>query len=63
MENKKLELLRAEKSEMYNALKNKKGTKDYEWWFLRYVPDEIKKRKGEKLKEKERRKIKQKRNP
>ena len=24
--------------EEYNELKNKRGTKDFEWWFLRYIP-------------------------
>ena len=35
--------MRAEKTEMYQLLKKKKGTKEYEWWFLRYIPEEIKK--------------------
>ena len=55
--------MRAEKSEMYRKLKNKRGTKEYEWWFLRYILDEIKKKKEEreiKQKRKRRRKQKQK---
>jgi len=37
-----LEEIRAEKSEMYNELKNKKNTKEYEELFLRYRPaDEL----------------------
>jgi hypothetical protein len=31
-----------EKNKMYKLLKNKKGTKEYETWFLRYVPGENK---------------------
>lgn len=49
---KTLEIMRAEKAEMYHLLKNKKGTKDYDWWFLRYIPDEIKKRKRRKKRNK-----------
>lgn len=33
-----LENLRAHKIEKYKELKNKKGTKEYEWFFLRYIP-------------------------
>ena len=33
-----LEKMRAEKIEKYKELKNKKGTKQYEWYFLRYIP-------------------------
>lgn len=35
-----LEKMRREKSEKYEQLKNKKGSKEYEWYFLRYVPAE-----------------------
>ena len=35
-----LEKMRREKSEKYEELKNKKGSKEYEWYFLRYVPAE-----------------------
>ena len=37
------EKMRAQKSEKYKELKNSKKSKDYEWWFLRYVPSENKK--------------------
>ena len=33
-----IENLRANKIEKYRELKNKKGTKEYEWFFLRYIP-------------------------
>ena len=33
-----IENLRAHKLEKYKELKNKKGTKEYEWFFLRYIP-------------------------
>ena len=36
-----LEKMRREKSEKYEKLKNKKGSKEYEWYFLRYVPADI----------------------
>jgi len=36
------ENLRAEKLEKYKELKNKRGTKEYEWWFLRYIPSQKK---------------------
>ena len=55
---KNLEIMRAEKSEMYHALKNKRGTKEYEWWFLRYIPDQIKKRKKRKKRKKKTKKQK-----
>jgi hypothetical protein len=51
---KTLEIMRAEKAEMYQLLKKKRGTKEYEWWFLRYIPEEIKK----KLRRKKRNKTK-----
>ena len=37
-----LEMMRAEKSKKYKELKDKKNTKDYEWYFLRYVPKDLK---------------------
>lgn len=52
---KTLEIMRAEKSEMYHALKNKRGTKEYEWWFLRYIPEEIKKKQRRKKRNKTKR--------
>lgn len=35
-----LESMRIEKSEMFEKLKNKKGTEEYERWFLKYSPKE-----------------------
>ena len=35
-----IEKMRSEKSERYKELKNKKKSKEYEWYFLRYVPFE-----------------------
>ena len=35
---------RAKKSEMYEKLKNKRGTDEWNWWFLRYVPGEDQKK-------------------
>ena len=57
---KTLEIMRAEKSEMYHALKKKRGTKEYEWWFLRYIPDEIKKKKRRRKRKKNKTKRKKK---
>lgn len=37
------EKMRAQKSEKYKELKNSKNSKEYQWWFLRYVPRENKK--------------------
>jgi hypothetical protein len=39
--------MRAEKTEMFKKLKNKKGSKEYEEWFLRYIPSENKTKKVE----------------
>ena len=36
-----IEKMREEKAEMYKKLKNKRNSKDYEWWFLRYIPAEL----------------------
>ena len=33
-----LESMRSEKAMKYNELKNKRGTKEYEFWFLKYNP-------------------------
>ena len=35
-----LETMRFEKTEKYEELKNKRGTREYEEWFLRYIPYE-----------------------
>ena len=46
-----LEDMRAEKAQKYTELKNKRGTDEYDMWFLKYVPAEIKQKKeAEKLK-------------
>ena len=49
-----MEKMREEKAEKYRELRNKKGTKDYEWYFLRYIPSE--KDKDYKLPKKKKRK-------
>ena len=36
------EKMRAEKLHKYKELKNKRKTKEYEWWFLRYIPSQSK---------------------
>ena len=35
------ESMRAEKNDMYIKLKGKRRSKDYQWWFLRYIPHDI----------------------
>ena len=40
-----LEEMRAEKSEKFKELKNKRNTKEFEMWFLKYVPGDKKKSK------------------
>jgi hypothetical protein len=40
-----LEEMRAEKSEKFKELKNKRNTKEYEMWFLKYVPADRNKQK------------------
>jgi hypothetical protein len=45
-----LEDMRALKTKKYKELKDKKGTKEYNEWFLRYVPSDTKKRKTSKKK-------------
>ena len=47
-----LEDTRYEKAEMYKKLKNKRGTKEYEEWFLKYSPTSKKLDKEEKTKKK-----------
>ena len=37
-----IEKMREEKAVMYKKLKANKGTKEWEWWFLRYIPAENK---------------------
>lgn len=46
-----LEDMRAEKAQKHTELKNKRGTEEYDMWFLKYVPAEIKQKKeADKLK-------------
>ena len=45
-----LESIRSLKSEKHKELKNKRNTREYEAWFLRYVPFELEKNKSTKLK-------------
>ena len=57
-----MEEMREEKSKKYVELKNKKNSKDYEWYFLRYLPREHdKKNKFKKKKRKTKRKTKKRR--
>lgn len=56
-----IEKMREEKAEMYKKLKNKRNSKDYEWWFLRYIPADLDKdykppKKGKKKKKRKTRK-------
>jgi hypothetical protein len=37
-----IESMRAEKTSMFKKLKGKRGTKEYDEWFLRYIPSENK---------------------
>jgi len=32
------EMMRAEKAAKYNELRKRRGTAEFEWWFLRYIP-------------------------
>jgi hypothetical protein len=43
-----IEEMRAEKAEKFKELKNKKGTAEYDSWFLRYRPADTKKDKEDK---------------
>ena len=47
-----LEEMRNTKAEMYKELKGKRGTKEFDSWFLRYVPFEEKMEKEERKKHK-----------
>lgn len=51
-----LENIRSEKTKMFEELKNKKNTKEYESWFLNYNPAEIAQEKSQRRKEKAREK-------
>ena len=48
-----LESMRNEKSKKFEELKGKRGTKEYEDWFLKYSPSQKKNFKEEKKKKKE----------
>ena len=56
--------VREEKAEMYKKLKNKRGTKEYEEWFLKYNPTESKtsKKKGRKTRRRKKSKRKTRKN-
>ena len=57
-----LESIRKEKTELYKELKNKRGSKDYEWYFLRYSPaDKLLEKESRKKKKKTKKKKKKKR--
>ena len=47
-----LSSIRAEKAEMFKKLAKKKGTKEYEEWFLKYVPEQLSKEEQNKKKKK-----------
>ena len=42
--------VRAEKAEMFKKLENKRNTKEYEEWFLKYVPSQLSAKEQEKIK-------------
>jgi hypothetical protein len=46
-----IEEMRAEKAEKFKELKNKKGTKEYDEWFLNYRPEDKSGNKSEKTKQ------------
>ena len=58
MENKELSDMRNEKTEMFNKLKGKRNSKEYEQWFLKYQPEKknTKKQKNAKKTKKENKK-------
>ena len=43
-----IEMMREEKSNKFKELKNNRNSKEYEWWFLRYVPAELNRNKSKK---------------
>jgi hypothetical protein len=56
-----LESIRKEKTELYKELKNKRGSKEYEWYFLRYSPaDKLLEKAARKKKRKTKKKKKKK---
>ena len=54
------EKMREEKAEKYRELKNKRGSKEYDWYFLRYIPGEKDKKTKKKTKRKKKTKKKRK---
>ena len=40
--------MREEKAEKYKELKNKRGTKEWDWYFLRYTPGNERDKNGKK---------------
>jgi len=44
--------IRAKKAEMFKKLANKRGTKEYEEWFLKYIPSQMKKKEQSEKKKK-----------
>lgn len=54
--------LRSEKSKKYNELKNKRGSREWEWYFLRYNPYDKTRKKNIRRRKKNTRKKKRKRN-
>jgi len=53
-----LETMRNEKTEMFEKLKDKRDTKEYEEWFLKYTPVSASKQKTRKSKPKSKTKTK-----
>ena len=51
-----MEKMRAEKSDKYKELKKSKGKKEYEWYFLRYIPHEANEYKNKKKNKTQRKK-------
>ena len=61
------EMMRAEKAAKYNELRKRRGTTEFEWWFLRYIPHlrnekKIVKKRKRTIKKKKRKKSKTKKN-
>ena len=55
-----METMRAEKSDKYKELKKSKGKKEYEWYFLRYIPHELNQYKSKKTNKKKEKKTQKK---
>ena len=56
-----IEKIREEKAEKYKELKKKRGSKEWDWYFLRYTPGEDKNKKKRKKRKTKRRKRRRKR--